>query len=105
MFDAIARRYDLMNRLMTGGLDVASRSVTVDTAYPELVQTAVDIGCGTGDLAFALAKRAPRARILGIDFSARMLEHAAIKRVSGVPSDQVRFLRGDGMRLPVSSVF
>ena len=102
MFDAIARRYDLMNRLMTGGLDVASRSVTVDTVYPELVRTAVDIGCGTGDLAFALAKRAPRARILGIDFSARMLEHAAIKRVSGVPSDQVRFLRGDGMRLPVA---
>ena len=102
MFDAIARRYDLMNRLMTGGLDGVSRAVTVDTVYPELVETAVDIGCGTGDLAFALARRAPRATILGIDFSARMLERGAIKRVAGCPSDRVRFLRGDGMRLPVA---
>lgn len=102
MFDGIARRYDFMNRLMTGGLDVAARSVTVEALYPELVQTAVDIGCGTGDLAFALAKRAKRARILGIDFSARMLDHAAIKGALGSTSDRVRFLRGDGMRLPVA---
>lgn len=102
MFDGIARRYDLINRLMTGGLDVASRSFTVETVYPELVQTAVDIGCGTGDLAFALAKRAKGARVLGIDFSARMLDHAAIKGASGSTGDRVRFLRGDGMRVPVA---
>ena len=73
MFDAIARRYDLMNRLMTGGRDEAWRRLAADAVFPEAVDVALDVGAGTGDLSFALARVAPRARVLSLDFSAEML--------------------------------
>ncbi|MCC6315290.1 MAG: class I SAM-dependent methyltransferase, partial [Thermomicrobiales bacterium] len=59
MFGRIVARYDLMNRLMTGGLDVAWRTLTVRRAlagYAAGTARALDLATGTGDLAIALAK-------------------------------------------------
>src|SRR5207244_403545 len=56
MFDTIAARYDLMNRLMTGGQDEGWRRLAADAVFPETVRRAVDIGAGTGDLSLALAR-------------------------------------------------
>jgi ubiquinone/menaquinone biosynthesis methyltransferase len=101
MFDAIAGRYDLMNRLMTAGQDEAWRRLAADAVYPEIADVALDLGAGTGDLAFALVERAPRARVLALDFSEEMLRIADQKAVNHGPPRRVHPAQGDAQRLPV----
>jgi demethylmenaquinone methyltransferase/2-methoxy-6-polyprenyl-1,4-benzoquinol methylase len=79
MFDAIAPRYDLINRLMTFGLDQAWRRATVDALALPHGALVLDLACGTGDLS-RLAIRA-EYRVIGADLSAGML---AANR-SGIP--------------------
>ena len=80
MFDRIAGVYDLMNRVMTGGLDRRWRERTVERAELDPGDAALDVCCGTGDLAFELARRAGSdGRVVGCDFSERMLELARAK--------------------------
>ncbi|HET7092334.1 MAG TPA: class I SAM-dependent methyltransferase, partial [Thermomicrobiales bacterium] len=81
MFGRIARRYDLMNRLMTGGRDVAWRRRAVRAAlggHARGTARALDVATGTGDLALALA-RGGAGEVIGVDFSAPMLDAAATK--------------------------
>ncbi|MHB1583149.1 MAG: ubiquinone/menaquinone biosynthesis methyltransferase [Acidimicrobiales bacterium] len=83
MFDAIAPRYDLVNRLMTLGLDRRWRRRTVDAlALPEGA-VVVDLACGTGDLSVLARRR--RYRVVGVDASAGMLaaNHARVPLVLG----------------------
>jgi demethylmenaquinone methyltransferase/2-methoxy-6-polyprenyl-1,4-benzoquinol methylase len=92
MFDRIAPMYDRMNRLMSAGLDRGWR----DAAARRVVRpgdSVLDAACGTGDLALA-DLRAGAARVVGVDFSARMLELAARK------SSAVEWVQGDLCRLP-----
>ena len=99
MFGAIAGRYDLMNRLMTGGLDVLWRRRIGRTdvgAGPVL-----DCCTGTGDLAFALRRSAakrgrPGLRVVGADFTHQMLTLAARKD----RDDHIGWVEGDGEALP-----
>jgi demethylmenaquinone methyltransferase / 2-methoxy-6-polyprenyl-1,4-benzoquinol methylase len=80
MFDRIAGVYDLMNRVMTAGIDRSWRARAVERAELEPGQTALDVCCGTGDLAFELARAVGSAgRVVGCDFSERMLELARAK--------------------------
>ena len=102
MFDAIAQRYDLMNRLMTGGQDERWRRIAADAALPETVSVALDLGAGTGDLSFALARRAPHARVIAADFSAGMLAEAQRKAAASHVGRHVLPLLADGMRLPLA---
>ena len=102
MFDAIARRYDVMNRLMTGGQDERWRRITADAALPETVSVALDLGSGTGDLSFALAKRAPHARVIAADFSEGMLRVAQHKGARRLVGRHVIPLLADGMQLPLA---
>src|SRR5688500_17376204 len=102
MFDSIARRYDLMNRLMTGGQDERWRRMTADAALPETVSVALDLGAGTGDLAFALARRAPHARVIAADFSPGMLAEATRKAAGMRAGRHVLPLLADGMHLPLA---
>jgi demethylmenaquinone methyltransferase/2-methoxy-6-polyprenyl-1,4-benzoquinol methylase len=99
MFDRIVPRYDLVNRIMTGGRDVAwRRMVAKQVVAVEAVQGKVlDVATGTGDLALAIRKAGAK-RVIGLDFSAQMIR-AAVKKLDR-RDDAVSFVVGDGMRLP-----
>lgn len=102
MFDSIARRYDVMNRLMTAGQDERWRRITADAVLPETVSVALDLGAGTGDLSFALARSAPAARVIAADFSSGMLAEAQRKALASVGGRHLLPLLADGMRLPLA---
>jgi demethylmenaquinone methyltransferase/2-methoxy-6-polyprenyl-1,4-benzoquinol methylase len=97
MFDRIAPRYDLINRIMTAGRDGAWRKRAAREAVQGFTNPRVlDVGTGTGELANALAE-AGAGFVVGVDFSSRMIE-VAVKRALTEPHP--RFLIGDGLRLP-----
>src|SRR3954471_19390887 len=77
MFDAIAGRYDLLNHLLSAGLDRRWRARAVDALQLTGRETIVDVCTGTGDLALALSARAKR--VIGIDFAGAMLSRAREK--------------------------
>ena len=91
MFDRIAPVYDVMNHVMTAGLDRRWRRITVEETVRSGDRT-LDACCGTGDLAIAARSRA--ADVVGLDFSARMLERARRK------APDVEFVEGDMLALP-----
>ncbi len=92
MFDRIAPVYDLMNRVMTAGLDRRWRAVAVEQAVRP-GDRVLDACCGTGDLALA-ARRAGAGEVVGLDFSERMLERARAKEPA------LEWVRGDVLALP-----
>jgi demethylmenaquinone methyltransferase / 2-methoxy-6-polyprenyl-1,4-benzoquinol methylase len=80
MFDRIARVYDLMNSVMTAGLHHRWRERAADLAEVGPGGRALDVACGTGDLAVELARRVgPEGTVVGSDFSEAMLERARAK--------------------------
>lgn len=99
MFDRIAPRYDLMNRLMSGGLDGRWRRLAAAAADISLGARALDVCTGTGDLAFELADRVgPSGAVIGVDFSEPMLERATAKAAAkGAPAT---FQAADALELP-----
>ena len=77
MFDRIAGVYDVMNSAMTAGMHHRWRARAADRAELAPGDAALDVCCGTGDLAFELARRVgPDGRVVGSDFSERMLDLA-----------------------------
>ena len=91
MFDRITPVYDLMNRVMTLGLDRRWRRLAAAAAV-QPGDRVLDACCGTGDL--ALADLAAGGAVTGLDFSPRMLERARAK------STAVEWVRGDALALP-----
>lgn len=98
MFGSIAGRYDLMNTVMTAGMHHGWRRRAVAKTDLDDGGSALDVCCGTGDFAFALSDVAgPLGRVVGVDFSRRMLDVARAKaRRNGKP---VEFRWGDATRL------
>ncbi len=101
MFSGIARRYDLMNRLMTLGLDAGWRRLAAVQALVGDGGRALDACCGTGDLTLAVAAAWPRCTVVGLDLTGDMLQ-VAREKVGGDPglSARVSFVRGDLLALP-----
>jgi demethylmenaquinone methyltransferase/2-methoxy-6-polyprenyl-1,4-benzoquinol methylase len=101
MFDRIARVYDVMNHLMTGGLDTRWRAFAARQAALVAGERALDVGCGTGDMSIALARRSPiDVQITGADFSEGMLAVAREKvRKLGL-GERIKLVLGDGQQLP-----
>ncbi|MBI2544908.1 MAG: class I SAM-dependent methyltransferase, partial [Candidatus Rokubacteria bacterium] len=100
MFDRIARRYDLMNALMTGGRHQAWRRRAARTAEPQPGGLALDVAIGTGDLALALLAETPVRRVVGVDFSDAMLKVGREKLRRRDPGGRVTLVVGDALRLP-----
>ncbi len=99
MFNRIARRYDLMNRLMTFGRDIAWRRAAAQAALEVAPSLVLDVATGTGDLALELATHST-SRVLALDFSFEMLRLAA-RKCAAVRAQHVALLCGDAMRLPL----
>ncbi|WP_051522441.1 class I SAM-dependent methyltransferase [Porphyromonas gingivicanis] len=75
MFDDIATRYDLLNKLMTFGVDRSWRHRAVHLLKEDQPTTLLDVAVGTADLALDMAERIPSLRsIVGVDISTEMLE-------------------------------
>jgi demethylmenaquinone methyltransferase/2-methoxy-6-polyprenyl-1,4-benzoquinol methylase len=98
MFAAIVPRYDLINALMTLGLDRRWRRMTVAMAVPRDALL-LDIATGTGDLAFEGERQGAR-RVVGADFCCEMIQAAKLKTTKLSSSGTVDFIVGDAMRLP-----
>jgi demethylmenaquinone methyltransferase / 2-methoxy-6-polyprenyl-1,4-benzoquinol methylase len=97
MFTRIAPRYDLLNHLLSGQMDKRWRARTAKELQPILGRAdamVLDLCCGTGDLAFSLARGA-KARIIGADFSHTMLVRAREKSAG-----RMEFFEADALRLP-----
>ena len=100
MFDRIAGRYDAMNSVMTAGLHHRWRQRAADRAALAPGDTALDICCGTGDLALELAGRVgPEGSVIGSDFSEPMLDLAR-EKAAGRGAGGVRFEWADALELP-----
>jgi demethylmenaquinone methyltransferase/2-methoxy-6-polyprenyl-1,4-benzoquinol methylase len=92
LFDAIVPRYDALNRALSLGLDQRWRRAAVRAAGLRPGERALDLGCGTGDLAVLLSARAD---VVGLDLSRAMLRAARVKA-----GGAVRLVQGSAMHLP-----
>lgn len=100
MFDRIAPRYDLLNRVMTAGLDGRWRERAAAAADVSAGGAALDCCTGTGDLAFALGRRVtPSGRVVGLDFADNMLEIGR-RKARDTGAGNVEFVQGDALHLP-----
>ena len=99
LFARIARRYDFLNDLQSFGLHRIWKRRVAELAKVAPGQHAVDLCCGTGDIAFAIAQRG--AETTGLDFSAQMLEVAAERQQrKGIIAGRLKFQQGDAQQLP-----
>jgi demethylmenaquinone methyltransferase/2-methoxy-6-polyprenyl-1,4-benzoquinol methylase len=96
IFSAIARRYDLANHLLSGGLDFLWRARAVRMVGNWQPHSVLDLATGSGDLALAMQKAMPQSRIVGADFCLPMLREAARKGLHPL-------VVADGTRLPFAN--
>jgi demethylmenaquinone methyltransferase/2-methoxy-6-polyprenyl-1,4-benzoquinol methylase len=116
MFDQIAGRYDLLNTVLSGGMDRYWRARAVRSLRLTGRERALDVCTGTADVALALARRGRAASVVGIDFSGEMLRlgREKVKKASSVSGSgsgtgsasgagraPIGLTRGDAMRLPL----
>ena len=100
MFDAIAERYDLLNRIISLGIDQSWRRKTVDAlALRGAGGSVLDLATGTADLARMVALRCPGTSVIGVDPSTRMLAVGERKIAAAGLSDRVTLQPGDAERL------
>lgn len=101
MFTEISPRYDLLNRVLSAGMDGPWRRTAVRMAGPRGARRILDLATGTGDLAFEFL-RAPGfdGEVLGIDFSGEMVERARGKAARRNVPPRVQFRAGDAMDIP-----
>src|SRR5438105_14544943 len=100
MFDAIAPRYDLLNRLLSAGIDKRWRAAAIRSLQLTGRETLIDVCAGTADV--ALASRPGAARVVGVDFSGAMLALGLQKVRAAGETSRIYLVRGDAMRLPVA---
>jgi demethylmenaquinone methyltransferase/2-methoxy-6-polyprenyl-1,4-benzoquinol methylase len=97
MFTRIAKRYDLMNRLMTGGQDIRWRKMVIKLARLDNSSALLDLGTGTGDLAREATAQFPRAKVIASDFTHEMMRVG--KKIS-----PLNFSTADALNLPFNDL-
>ena len=97
MFTRIAWRYDIMNRLMTGGQDIRWRRQVIQLARLQRSARLLDLGTGTGDLAREALAQFPQARVIAADFTLEMM------RV-GQKRGTLSFSSADALQLPFADL-
>ena len=102
MFDRIAPRYDLLNRVLSGGTDVRWRRRAVDFLEIPPPCRVLDLCTGTADLLIEALGRDPRNTGLGVDLSLGMLGRGSAKLASGGYADRAVLVAADGERLPLA---
>jgi len=104
MFARIALRYDLANRLLSGGTDLWWRWRLVRAVRRATPRAVLDLATGSGDVAFALCRAMPEIEVTGMDFCQPMLNQAEAKKTAAggeATYPLLRFSQGDGLNLPL----
>lgn len=101
MFTAVPSHYDLVNRIITLGMDKRWRRLAAQTCLETKPRHVLDIGCGTGDLTINIARLAGKdVAVTGLDYSPPMLEKAREKTKKAGVGNHVRFIEGEASQLP-----
>lgn len=103
MFDAIAPRYDLLNHLLSAGLDRRWRNLAVEALALGEGARVLDLCTGTADLALATVRRASHASVVGVDFAGEMLRLGVAKVRAASLESRIRLVRGDAASIPVGT--
>jgi len=102
MFDAIAAHYDLLNHLLSAGIDKRWRRLAIRSLRLTGRERVLDLCTGTADLAIAARMAMPRAaRVIGIDFAGAMLQVGREKLRRAEMDEAVALVRGDASRIPL----
>ena len=101
VYAGIPRHYDIINHIMTCGLDRRWRRQAATECLVSSPERILDLGCGTGDLTIELARQADgNSEIIGVDFSRSMLQIAEEKVKAADNSSELAFISGDVADLP-----
>lgn len=100
MFDAIAPRYDLLNRLLSAGIDRRWRAAAIRSLRLTGSEVVLDVCSGTADVALE-ARKGGAKRVLGVDFAGAMLVLGLKKVEAAGEAGRIPLVRGDAMQLPV----
>jgi demethylmenaquinone methyltransferase/2-methoxy-6-polyprenyl-1,4-benzoquinol methylase len=98
IFSGIADRYDLLNAVLSLGIDRSWRREAALSGFQRGARKVLDVATGTGDLAFALKRHSPAAEVTGLDFVEEMLVHA--RRKASARGMDISFVAGDALALP-----
>jgi demethylmenaquinone methyltransferase / 2-methoxy-6-polyprenyl-1,4-benzoquinol methylase len=99
LFDSIAYRYDLLNHLLSGGIDFYWRRKAIESLRPVRPKTILDVATGTGDFALAALRLEPE-KIIGIDISEEMLRHGRAKVHTRGVDELITLQNGEAESLP-----
>ena len=100
VFSRVARRYDVMNDLMSGGVHRLWKDAMMDWLVPRAGQRLLDVAGGTGDVAFRFLKRAPEANAVVLDMTEAMLVAGRKRAEASKLTDRLDWIVGDAMDLP-----
>ncbi len=103
MFNNIAPTYDKLNHILSFNIDKIWRRRVVKMTQRCAPRDILDVATGTGDLAIALAKGNPEARVVGLDPSSGMLEVARTKIERAALSEQISLIEGSAEESPIGS--
>lgn len=103
VFDSVARRYDVMNDLMSAGVHRLWKSTLVDLVAPRPGMVLLDVAGGTGDVALRFLERAPAGFVHVVDINEQMIRVGRDRAIDRGVLDNVDWTVGDAERLPVAS--
>lgn len=101
MFDSIAPRYDVLNRVLSGGVDQQWRRIVMKEVLEAQPDRLLDVATGTADLALMAARKGV-PKVIGVDIANQMLEVGRVKVTKADLDDRVELLNGDAEKLPFS---